>query len=833
MGAKSQTRIFGTVHDESGNPIPYTTIRLKDTSNGCTTDNNGNFSFYGDTNGQILQISAIGYDDYVLTLGSNTKFPISAILTTANYSLSEVEIKPGRERYNRKDNPALELAQHLIRKRKADDPHNNDYVSRNRYENLLLALDDFNEEKQQQPAFRKFDFLKDFVDTSRVSGRPILNISSRELVATDYYRKKPEKEKQHITGRNWVGIDDFLPAEQIEASIESALVDIDLFGEKIFILRNEFVSPLSEIATTYYKYYILDTLMVEGEKCVDLSFVPNNSKSYGFTGHLYVTADSTHFIKWVQMSVPHDINMNFVEYMNLEQRFSRDAEHNRLLTYESINTEFKLYDFIDGIYARREVFYSDYRFNEDVRKEIFDRPENVFEEVFSRDQDEEFWAEHRDPSMSDQQKSMNSMLAQLRQQPLYFWTQRMISLLFTGYIPIKEENTPYYYGPMNTSVSFNDLEGVRLRTGGMTTAFLNPHLFWSWYLVYGTKDERFKYMGRLEYSFKPKKDNWNEFPVHSLRLQYENDIFQYGQTYLYTNKDNIFLSLRRLPDNKTGYVKKAEFTYTNEFHNGFSYSAVLRNRINEASRFIPLERTLPDMTTVTDKQIMQSEFQLNLRYAPKEKFIQDKWNRYSVLPEHPVFTLSHTVAKEGVLGSQYTINQTEASYRQRLWASPFGYFDVILKGGKIWGQTPYPLMFIPNSNLSYTLREESFELMTPMEFVLDSHATWDICYFLNGALFNRLPLINRLNLREVITFRGILGTTMDQNDPTKDSSGKIYNLPADAIATHMNGTPYSEIGFGIENIFKFGRIDYFRRLTYKDTPGVATQGVRISIHAQF
>lgn len=832
-GVRAQVRINGTVKDINGEKLPYTTVRIVDSSYGCITDNNGLFSFMGPTNGTTLLISSIGYNNVSVTLSPSTRYPLQIILHPADYELSEVEITPEKERYRKKDNPAVELINLLIAKKKEENPEANQYVSKDRYEKFVVALDNFNEEKQQQLLFRKFDFLKNYIDTSLVSGKPILNISIRELAATDYFQQKPERRKRVVSGRNWVGIDDFMDAAEIQAAVEETLVDLDIFSEKVIILRNEFVSPLSTIAPSYYKFYLMDTIIVDGVECSDLAFVPNNLQSYGFTGHLYVTTDSTHFITWIQMNIPYDINLNFVEYMNIEQKFQRDSIHQRLLILESITTELKLYDFIDGIYGHREVRYSNYKFNQEVDQTVFDRSEKVIESDEALEMNLEFWTAQRGSTLTEKQLAVEEMLRELRSVPLYFWTEKAVSFLFTGYIPIKLEKTPYYYGPANTTISYNELEGIRLRTGGMTTAYLNPHFFAYYYLVYGTRDKRWKYLGRLEYSFKPKKENWNEFPIHSLRLQYENDIFQYGQTYLYTNKDNMFLSLKRLPDNKIGYIRLGELTYTNEFHNGFSYSAVLRSRANEKSIFIPLERRDVLGNVVNDNEIYQTEFELNLRYAPHEKFVQSKWDRNSMLPEHPVFTLSHSISKKGLLGSDYTIQKTEASYRQRLWVSPFGYFDVLLSGGKIWNQAPYPLLIIPNANLSYTLRRESFELMSPMEFLLDTYTSWDVAYYLNGWLLNRIPIIKKLKWREVITYRGIWGTLSDYNNPNIDNSGNIFLFPSEAIAANMGKTPYAEIGFGIENIFKFGRIDYFRRLTHKNAPGVDTRGIRISVHIQF
>lgn len=828
-------RINGNVKDGKGDILPYATIRLKGTSTGCITDHNGNFSFNGNIDGQTLIVSSIGYKDCEIELSSNTAFPLSIILEEISYVIDEVIIKPEKEKYQRKGNPAVELASEIIKRKNDDNPFNSDYVSRDRYETYVVALDNFTEEKQQQAMFRKFPFLNEYVDTSNVSGKPILNVSTRELAATDYYQKKPSRQKQKVHGRDWIGIEDFLPDEEVRAALEATLRDVDLFNEKVIILRNEFVSPFADYATTYYRYYLQDTITVEGERCVDLAFVPRNVQSFGFTGHLYITVDSTHFVKWIQMNVPYDINLNFVEYMNVEQKFERDSIHPRLLTYECITAELKLYDFIDGVYGRREVFYSGYKFDDEVDREPFTHQEPIIETSDALNRDQEFWAQyraHENGTDGGKTKDVKEMISRLRKVPLYYWTEQFINLLFSGYIPVTEDKTLFYIGPVNTMMSYNGMEKLRLKLGGMTTAQLNPHLFGTGYLIYGVDDNRFKYFGRLEYSFRPKKEQWNEFPIHSLRLQYENDIYQYGQQYIYTNKDNALLSLKRLPDNMIGYIRNTELTYTLERHSGFTFTGTIRNRANEATKFIPMKKSDGSGSV---KEITQSELEIGLRYAPHEKFVQHKWNRKSKTPEYPVFTLNHTVAQAGLLGSDYSIQHTELSYRQRLMAAPIGYFDVMLRAGKIWGQAPYPLLIIPNANLSFTYRKETFETMTPMEFILDQHLTWDIVYYMNGLILNRTPLINKLKLREVLYCRGVWGSLSDKNNPSVDMSGNIFSFPTDkskATGTVMN-EPFVEIGAGIENILKIMSVSWFKRMTYKNGPDVDQWGLRIAVHLQY
>lgn len=405
----------------------------------------------------------------------------------------------------------------------------------------------------------------------------------------------------------------------------------------------------------------------------------------------------------------------------------------------------------------------------------------------------------------------------------------MLSILFTGYIPTSKEAPLFYIGPMNATISGNTLEGPRIRAGGMTTAWLNPHLFAKGYIAYGFKDERVKGLAELEYSFKKKKEYANEFPIHSLKLHYESDVNQYGQNYLYTSKDNVFLALKREKDDRIGYFKQAEMTYTNEFYSGFSFQLTARRRTDESSYLIPFLRKEGDVYTPV-KDFSTSAAELKLRYAPNEKFFQTQWNRFPVSLDAPVFTLSHTIAGKGILGSDYTYNHTEAGIQKRFWFSAFGYTDIILKAGKVWNKVPFPLLIMPNANLSYTIQPESYSLMNAMEFMNDEYFSWDVTYFLNGWLFNRIPLLKKLKWREVVSCRGLYGHLSDKNNPAL--SDGLFAFPI-ANTQSMGKTPYVEAGIGIENILKVLRLDYVWRLTYRDAPGIDKSGLRISLHMTF
>ena len=283
----------------------------------------------------------------------------------------------------------------MIEHRDDHSPDEKDFWQRERYEKTTFALNNFDEEKQKKWLYRKFDFLTEYVDTSVVTGKPILTVSARELLATDYYRKSPHAEKQWVKGRKQAGVDEFLSKQGMQAAINEVFKDVDIYENNISLFTNKFVSPLSRIGTGFYKYYLMDTLQIAGEQCVDLAFTPFNSESFGFNGHLYVTLDSTYFVKRAVFNFPKKINLNFVDYMLLEQEFKRAEDGTRLLDHESITVEFKLTEGQDGIFARRVADYTNYTFTPTAEADkAFAKPERIIEETEALSRPATFWAEN-------------------------------------------------------------------------------------------------------------------------------------------------------------------------------------------------------------------------------------------------------------------------------------------------------------------------------------------------------------------------------------------------------------------------------------------------------
>lgn len=831
-----ETVLKGTVTDSfTGAPLPFASVVVGSGKTGTVTDTDGKFTLTTQSTDGYVTASFLGYEDKrALFLPGQTN-NLNIRLTPTGVRLDEVTVKPRRERYSRRNNPAVELVRKLIERRDEGDPHNMSYFSYDRYEHIVLSKIDVKTRKQKSGKTGKFDFISELVDTLE-TGEPILPLSEKERVEAVYYRKSPKTERKVVRGYRSLGIENEIFTDNgTHQFLDEVFREVDIFQNNIPLFLQRFVSPLASFAPNYYKYYLLDTLTVDGYECIDLGFVPFNSETFGFTGHIYVRCDSTLFIQRVKLGVPKDINLNFVSSLTIEQSFKQLPSGTRILLTDEISVRLKLFENTKGFLAQRTNVYSNHTFNKPPVEtaKVFDYGGETITLDDAAIQTEDFWIKHRPwgdapPTGS----SVAELMGRLDSVPVFRITKKVLTILVSGYVGLHDDPTKnlFEFGPMNSTINNNTLEGARFRVGGATTPSLSRHLFLEGYGAYGTKDGKFKYDVMAEYSFNPRKTYLREFPRHSLRVEYMYDVNKLGQQYMYTSKDNMMLMIRRKKDSQITYMRKAELAYLREHLNGISYSATLRNTREYSTWLTPFRRIGADGNVGLVDKYQLSEIELSFRYAHKEKFYQTHNNRIPITFDAFIFNISHRMAKKGWLGSSYDYQRTELGMQKRFWFSAFGYLDAIVKAGKVWNSVPFPLLPLPNANLTYTIQPETYTNMNALEFISDEYVSWDLTYYMNGNLLNRLPLIKKLQWREVFCFRGLLGHLSSRNDPSTLREG-LYVLP-DGSRTFGN-TPYMEASVGIENIFKFLRIDYVWRLTYLNSPDIQKHGVRCTMALSF
>lgn len=836
----SAQNIQGVVTDSLTNePIPYLSVFYEGKGVGSITDNDGNYKVETRKGWNKLTFSAVGYVTKVVNIIPGVTKNLNVRMRPDDIMLDEVVVKPKREKYSRKNNPAVELMKKVIAHKKNNKLSENDYYQYNKYQKITMSLNDVTPEMLEKGMYKKMPFLKDQIELCEETNKFILPISVDETASQKIYRKHPKSEKTIIKGMSSTGVNElFATGDMLSTVLKDVFTDVNIYDNDIRLLQYPFISPISSSdAISFYKFYIMDTTFVDKDKCFHLTFVPNNSQDFGFTGHLYVLADSSYTVKKCTMNLPKKSGVNFVDNMDIIQEFEQLPNGEWVLKTDDMIVEMTLMKIMQGFQIRRTTRYSDYAFDE-LPQQLFKRKGAEIKEADAMMRGDDFWNQYRPVPLTQTESSMDMLVKRLEQMPGFKYVIFVLKAFIENFVETgtKEHPSKVDIGPVNTMISNNYIDGLRLRMSAQTTANLNPHLFFKGYYAYGFKDHRSKYMGEVEYSFNKKEYLPREFPKNSITFSYQYDVMSPTDKFLKTDKDNVFVSFKTSTVDQMSYVRNIALKYENETQFGLKTTVEVKHSTDEPTGGLAYITNDDQKTLVPEIQTMEAS--LAFRYAPGETFVNTKQRRIPVSFDAPVFTLSHTAGFKGVLGGEYNYNLTEIGLYKRFWFSSWGKIDMFVKGGAQWNKVPFPLLIMPAANLSYILQRETFNFINNMEFLNDRYASLDVSWDLNGKIFNRIPLLKKLKWREAIGFKMLYGHLTDKNNPMKHpGDSELFLFPTrDGRPTSFvmdPKTPYMECSVGIHNIFKILHIDYVRRLNYLDHPDANKWGVRFMVMMTF
>ena len=472
---------------------------------------------------------------------------------------------------------------------------------------------------------------------------------------------------------------------------------INIYDDDIRLLQRRFVSPIGRGAISFYKYYLMDTLMVDKQECVHLTFVPQNPQDFGFTGHLYVVKDSTYAVKKCTMNLPKKTGVNFVENLDIVQQFEQLPDGNWVLTDDDMTVELHFVKGIQGLEVQRTTKYSDYQFTE-IEPRLFRLKGNVIKEANMLAKSDEYWAKVRQVPLTKKESTMDVFMNRIEQIPGFKYVIFGAKALIENFVETGSKKHPskFDFGPINTMITSNYVNGTRFRLSGMTTGNLDPHWSLSGYGAYGTKDKKWFYSGQVAYSFNKREYVLWEFPKHYIAFKYTYDVMSPMDKYLATDKDNLFVGWKWTTVDQMSYMRDATLTYELETNTGFSVQAMARHRNDQPAGQLQYWKNNGETPGQWDEKntlvhdITTTELGATLRYAPGETFVNTKQRRVPVSLDAPTFTLSHTAGFKGVLGGEYNFNLTEASIRKRFWLGSWGKLDVTARAGAQWNTVPSP-----------------------------------------------------------------------------------------------------------------------------------------------
>lgn len=849
------TTISGLLYDsQTGQAIPYATLstETRQSVSGTVSDDKGRFTItlQQDQIAQdsvTLQISCLGYEGRTLRLDKFQDHKLGRIPLKPKATLMEtVVVKPKRERYRRKGNPAVTIMRQAMERKRQNQLTSLPDYSYQLYQKTLLAQGDIQRGKSYWgiPKWR----IKSFVDSSALARTPILPFSLRERHYV-YAQKEGHPQTPLLLGNRHRGVEQLVDEGLLSSNIDALLSPIDIYDNDLPLLSKEIIGPMhSQLGITFYKYYLLDTIPDSyGNACYQIQFIPIEMRDAGFSGTLLIdTVDYS--IHQVEMRLPSIANVNWIDRLEIgidytPQSITRpDGSRDTLWLpqQQRLDALFRISKQIDlSALARVTSIYSHYQTGgEALRPEVLDPrlliPADTLQQLMQRIVDD-YGVVVRPVEIDTTEQRAVQLVDYILHDPGYKVFSLLARTASIGYIPIPaeplhRERVYVDLGPIETLISANKIEGVRLRLGGMTTARLHNQLFGEGYVTYGFKDKRWKYYARLTFATKPKEIHPHTFPRDNYALAVRNDLFFPGEESYGLYKDGIASIFGTYGITRRYYGLNIDFSHERDWSQSVYTNLWLSYQRQRPTGTLHYYSIDDEGNQYEIPELRQTEIGASLHWTPGRTPYSGRRPGSMVSADiyKPSFTFSGIVYPKGLWGNSVTHGALHATYYQRLYLSIFGALDMTLQSGIALGETPQSQLFSPYGNQAWLLVPDAFQTIQPLEYIADKYLDFKLLYHMEGLLLNRIPLIKRLGLRELIGLHGYWGDTSPRRITPRP--GQIL-LPS--YATPMRNDLHLELSAGLSNIFKVFTIQYFYRPTGPDIPPQQRHAVRLAIDVSF
>ncbi len=814
----AQTVISGRVIDaNSGEPLPYVAIRGLNVQLGAVTDFDGYYNISTDKSVDSIVASYMGYTVSKKSVTQNKTQTINFSLAEQASSLKEFVVRPGGI------NPALIIMKRAQKRKKNYNPEKIEFYQYQGYSKVQLAIDNVTDKFKKRKIFKAmeplFDSISSFSDTS---SKKVLPVFISETISDYYFRKFPRRTKEVIkaTKIQGVGVGDESYVSQI---LGSTFQQYNFYENNLYILDKDFISPLSITANTYYYFTLKDSVIVDGKSCYQIRVDPKNPIDLVFSGTIWIETES-YALKQLNLEITDKANINFIEKLKIQQEFT-EVEPTYWLPKKT-RVLIDIAELTDNTLGMIGLYYNSAKnisVNNVQELPFYENKIRVTENSF--DQSDAFWDTARHERISADDKKVYLMVDSLKNQPLIKSYIDVVEIAVEGHIPKnKVDLGPWYY-----LLGYNSLEGLRSRIGFRTSPKFHEDFQFRCYGAYGLGDQKFKYGLFSDYVFSRSK--WSK-----IGASVKKDVELIGLTDENNGTSALYDAFAMLGTNQLNRSFTKSFWFEKELVKGYTQLIDFKHKSFEfepVSGFRFGYYNTPNDTLSTKSNYDITSIRLKGRLSHKEQFIYRRNSRYSMGNlKAPVLTIDYMHSFNNLLGGDFEFDKIGVELWQFNSLGNFGTFEYTLKAFQTFGQAPYPSLFIMRGNQSYFSNRQSYNLMDFFEFAADRYVSFDYEHQFNGLIMNRIPLAKKLKWRSFVNAKGVYGKMSEKNKllmPLNNSNITNPNF-------FTNRKPYIELGYGVENIFRFVRVDFIHRLTYLDNvlyPNAKPFGIKFNAVLRF
>ncbi len=781
-----QTKIYGKITDAStGETLPFVRIKFYDSKIGTLADSVGNYvleSYYGTDS---IQVFFAGYVPKTIKIKKDISQEINIKLEIKVSEVNEVVIKAPDEL------PSTRLHKRVIKNKDINNKVKLNSYDYELYNKVQLDINNIGDRFSKNPIIKRLDLVMDYLDSAD-NGKNFLPVLLSESISNFYFKNNPKKKREIISASKVSGVDNF----QINQLLGDMYLDMNIYDNNINLFQRNFVSPVSNVARNFYRFYLEDSTFIGKQWCYKLRFTPKRTGDMTFEGEMWIH-DTTYAVKSIKASISPWANINYVQDLYFEQEFDQVEKEVWMMTRESMIVDLKITkkSAVYGFFARKVSSRKQFVINKEKEAEFYNADNTVEYTDSALLRSEKYWLDHRHEPLSIQEIGIENMIDSLENTSMFRSLKTLAYLGATGFYDLGKLEL----GNAFSLLSINTVEGVRTGLALRTSNKFSRKIELSGKFAYGFGDERFKYGSMMRLNTSKKKRGL-------LTAFYNHDVEQFGMSSTAASAGSTFNTLfATAPLNKLTFVEKVGVN----FEKDVKKDLVLFGAI-EWKEFLPIGLTVYekyDAENILQRltKIQTTEFTARIRWTKDEEFLSGAFDRSTLRSKYPIFILQGVFGVKGVFGSDYSYQKVEFRMNHNASVGVFGYLKYGIEAGYVFGTVAYPFLKIHEGSQTYWLMTNAFNKLNFFEFISDSYIGGNIEQHWEGLFFDRIPLIKKLKWRLVTTGRITYGSISERHQ-------KEMILPD--FTRRFGKIPYAEAAVGIENIFKVGRVDLVWRLTH-------------------
>lgn len=785
--------IKGTVIDKNERePLAFSNVFIPQLKDGFLTDENGEFSKLFSSKVDSIVFTYIGYKPFTLKLPIENPEEVLIEMESISSELDQVVVYAPRKR--EKDTTAWRIYKNVVENKPINRPTSHEYFEYEEYSKIVGSFYNFSPKLLNRKIIRPFKFVLENYDSTS-DGRLFIPLILKEEITQVYYQKKPEKDKKIVLAQKVSGIEQV----QISNLLNIVLNEMDVYSNELTVSGFNFMLPFADGAWFKYRFYVIDSAQNNRDEWVyHIGFAPNIKGELAFLGEAWIHAP-TYAIQKIDLKIEKNANLNFVNDFTISQNFElinnkywvkvRDLSTSGISITQRKKSKM--------VHIEQLKIFDKFKINEAIEDSIF-KSKRLYAENYRKKSDE-FWEENRQENLSISQNNVYYLIDSLKRTKAYKRYTNAGRTIVTGFY----KTGPIDFGNLYNMLSYNPIEGYRIRLTTKSNRDLSEKFWYNLYGAYGTNDKKYKYGVELKYKF-IREDS----KIHEIGIKYKDDYQRFSLANTNSNEYDYVLNtfLRKNAFKDLVYVRDFSIYHKKEWN-----SVLMSDFSGNFKQYKTVPGLVDFTTTQSDgtQKVVDGFRMVNPRIefeiTPGAKYLYADGKRILIKSKLPRIVLDYTFSKKGLLGSDFNFQSIGLNISQRI-PSLIGWTRYTLSANKLFGEIPYPLLFIHQGNENFLRDNKRFSNMKEGEYAADQEITLLFEHHFGGFFFNKIPLVKKLKLREVFLCK-IAYSSLDKN------KSSFLDMPD--YLTGLNGF-YAELGFGIENILKMVEVQFSWRMTQRD-----------------